>query len=382
MDPVLDAWCVHEAAALSTPEALLTGYAAQVRARGVPVVRLNVPLRALHPQIRVSSYSWTLDAGAQAAEQRRHADAEWQARVARSPFRLVYTEGQRLVRRRLDDPACPDDFGILAELRAVGMTDYLVLADHLGPDALQAVTFATDAPAGFTDAHVDVLRASLPALLLRLELLRSREIARVVCTTYLGSRTGPRVLAGHIHRGEVTELDAVVGFCDLRGFTARSAARSPVEVTAFLNDWFERVEEEAVRHGAEILKLIGDAALLAWPAPEEDGAAVVEACGAALDMARRLGERLTAETDLRCGMALHRGRVAYGNIGGHERLDFTVIGDTVNVASRLEGLCGTLGLPWVVSEAVARHVGTPLRCLGAHALKGVVEPVTVYGPPA
>ena len=81
------------------------------------------------------------------------------------------------------------------------------------------------------------------------------------------------------------------------------------------------------------------------------------------------------------GFAIHLGEVAYGNIGAEDRLDFTVIGAAVNIASRLEGLCGKLGVPWLVSDAVAGEVDGELTDLGLHALKGVKGPMRVWGPP-
>ena len=380
MDTLLARWCLHEAGTCDTVEALLEGYADMLRAAGVPIVRINIPLRTRHPQARVSSYVWSADTGKARRNFRRITsfDPAWVAQYERSPFKRVYVDGERRIRRRLCDPDCPRDFGILEELVAEGLTDYLVAGDRYG-DGLQALTWATNAPGGFSEADLEMLVASLPAILLRLELLESRELARTICTTYLGARTGPRVLAGEIHRGEVTTVDAVIGFCDLRGFTARSAGLPPVEVTEFLNRWFDRVEEACAPRGGEILKFIGDAALVLWPigTPEE----TPRACEAAVEAACALSERLDREGDLRGGLALHRGEVAYGNIGAVERLDFTVIGSAVNVASRLEGLCGTLKVPWLVSEAVAAHVEGALQPLGEHRLKGVPEPVRVYGPP-
>jgi adenylate cyclase len=370
-------WCVTEADACATVETLLESYAALLGASGVPVFRINVPLRAMHPQVRIMSYTWRRADGRATAQTRPRLDAEWRTIFEHSPFKRIYEDGERLVRRRLIDPNCPRDFGILADLEAAGVTDYVVLTGRFA-DTPQAVTFATNAPEGFDSGAIASLQASLPAFLLRLDLLYTREVARIVTNTYIGARTGPRVLAGDIHRGAVHRLDAVVAFTDLRGFTARSAGLSPVDVTAFLNEWFERVEDEACARGGEILKLIGDAALVVWPVVDDDAAT---ACRAALDTAASLTARLSRETDLRCGMGLHYGEVAYGNIGGRERLDFTVIGAAVNTASRLEGLCGTLGLAYVMSKAVARHARVQPRPLGAHVLKGVPEPVEVFGPP-
>lgn len=376
MNDTFARWCIHEAAACATVEALIESYVAALRHADVPVCRMYVPIRSMHPQVRIASYTWSRAAARAETHARTRVDPGWRASFDRSPFRVVYEEGVRLIRRRLIDPACPRDFDILAELEAAGVTDYVVLVGNFA-DTYQAVTFATDAAGGFDEGAMACLEASVHAFLLRLDLLYTREVARTVTSTYLGAHTGPRVLRGEIHRGAVQCIDAVVGFTDLRGFTARSAALPPLEVTAFLNAWFERVEEEAAAHGGEILKLIGDAALVVWPIED---ALPERACRAALDMAASLTMRLAAETDLRCGFGLHLGEVAYGNIGGRERLDFTVIGAAVNTASRLEGLCGALGVPYVMSEAVARHAGGAARALGAHALKGVPAPVQVYGP--
>ena len=379
METLLAQWCLREAAGCGTVEALLESYAGMLRAASLPVTRINVPVRTRHPPSRVASFVWSVDRGSAWRNLRRVTafDAAWVAQYERSPFKRLYVDGERQIRRRLCDPACPRDFGILDELIAEGLTDYLVAADHMG-DGLQGITWATNVPGGFTDAQVELLVASVPAVLLRLDLLVTRELVRTICTTYLGARTGPRVLAGEIHRGEVTTVDAVIGFCDLRGFTARSAGVSPVEVTEFLNRWFDRIEEACAPRGGEILKFIGDAALVLWPIGTEGDAA--GACNAAIAAACDLTRNLAGEGDLRGGLALHRGEVAYGNIGAAERLDFTVIGTAVNIASRLEGLCGTLGQPWLVSEAVARHASAPLQARGEHRLKGVPEPVAVFGP--
>lgn len=372
-------WCLRDAVDCETVESLLVSYAGLLRSAGLPVTRINIPVRTRHPQSRVASFVWSVDRATAWRNLRRVTtfDAEWVAQYERSPFKRIYVDGERQIRRRLCDPACPRDFGILDDLVAEGMTDYLVAADRMG-DGLQGVTWATNVPGGFSDAQVELFVSSLPGLLLRIELLVTRDLVRTICTTYLGARTGPRVLAGDIHRGEVTTVDAVVGFCDLRGFTARSATLSPVEVTEFLNRWFDQIEAACAPRGGEILKFIGDAALVLWPiGPDGDAAA---ACNAAIDAACDLTRNLAAEGDLRGGLALHRGEVAYGNIGAAERLDFTVIGTAVNIASRLEGLCSTLGQPWLVSEAVAQHARAPLQARGAHRLKGVPEPVTVFGP--
>jgi adenylate cyclase len=148
-----------------------------------------------------------------------------------------------------------------------------------------------------------------------------------------------------------------------------------------LNEVFDTIGALVEAHDGEILKFIGDAMLVIFPItparPREDVAASMVALAeeglSAIDGLSRENQ------PLRLGFGGHIGQVELGNIGTMSRLDFTVIGSAVNLASRLEGLCGVLGEPAVFSAAVAEVVG--LRTLGAHRLKGVAEPMEAFGLP-
>ena len=139
--------------------------------------------------------------------------------------------------------------------------------------------------------------------------------------------------------------------------------------------------------GGEILKFIGDAVLAIFPLADE------AACANALDAAIQAQESLhaldrdqsaTGASPLAVGIALHVGEVMYGNIGSASRLDFTVIGPAVNLASRIEGLCRDLGADILLSAAFAERLddGAPLESLGRHRLKGIDKPVEVFAPTA
>src|SRR5262249_34992066 len=159
-------------------------------------------------------------------------------------------------------------------------------------------------------------------------------------------------------------LHAVIWFSDLQGFTSMSERLGGVALIDVLNDFFGALGQAIDAHGGEILKFIGDAVMAIFPL-EEDGDPRT-ACDAALAAAAKAAVTL-AETNRRrqqegapriaCGMALHIGEVLYGNVGGTFRLDFTVIGPAVNLASRLEGLTRTNGRPLLLSAAFARASG-------------------------
>jgi adenylate cyclase len=137
--------------------------------------------------------------------------------------------------------------------------------------------------------------------------------------------------------------------------------------------------------GGEILRFMGDAMLIVFPAEPLGG--IGAACAAALDAAHdalaRAGalnaDRLRRDCPpIRFGIGLHDGQVAYGNVGAPERLDFTVIGPAVNRAARLETLTKELDVPLLMSQSFAAAAGRPARSLGRHRLRGLDEPVEVF----
>lgn len=219
-------------------------------------------------------------------------------------------------------------------------------------------------------------------------------IAGNVLDTYLGAAAGRRVLGGSIKRGAGEPIRAVIWASDLRGFTDLADRLDGRAMIALLNAYFERLAGAVIAHDGEILKFIGDGLLAVFPftAFPDEAKAAEEALSAAEDAQAALA-RLNVEAPaelagidgwrpLRTGIALHEGEVFFGNVGAPERLDFTVIGGAVNAASRVETLTKTLGRSILITEPVARRLARPLDPLGAHALRGVAEPVSIFSPSA
>ena len=192
---------------------------------------------------------------------------------------------------------------------------------------------------------------------------------------YLGTGPANRVSGGAFQRGAMTEIEAAVVITDLRDFTGLSERLAPDVLLKVLGAYFEVVVEAMRSEGGDVLKFIGDGVLSLFPA---ESAGRQEACARAV---RSVATRLCAGRDpeLRFVAAVHVGPVVYGNIGSLDRLDFTVVGPTVNYVSRLETAAKLLAKPAICSQDVARALPADLvGDLGQHALKGFADPQTLF----
>jgi adenylate cyclase len=347
-------------------------------AAGIPLDRLVVWVTTLHPTVAGREFAWRPGEPATVRDLAIAAGGSPAFKV--SPVAVVF-ETRRELRRRIDDAAA-SEFPVLAELKAHGYTDYLCAPLLFTNGEVHGAAFATRHPLGFSDAHLDRIRHILRPLARIAEIFALRRIATNLLSTYVGHDSGARILAGRITRGDVETLHAVIWFSDLRGFTAMSSTRSPHEMIGVLNELFDCQVPAIDKHGGEVLKFIGDGLLAIFPFVNEGD--VGKRCADALTAAREAFAALDAHnaaalTPIQFGLALHVGEVAYGNIGGAQRLDFTAIGPAVNLAARLESLTGKLGRRIVLSSELATHATVPLVELGAFELKGVPGAPRVFG---
>jgi len=383
VQPIID-WLVEGAPPARQPQDVLLHLAHRLLETGLPLYRVAVFVRTLHPNVLGRSFLWQQKTDAVEVNSAAY-DLLDSEQFLNSPVRVVFQEHKE-VRRRICDPDCPMDYSILPDLRAEGVTDFLALPLRFINGEVHAASFATRAPGGFGDAVVEALRRVATALTRIAEIYGHMRKARNVLEAYLGEQTGEKVLAGQIKRGDGEEIRAVIWFCDLRDSTPLADSMSREAFLALLNEYFECVLGPVQERKGEILRFIGDAALAIFPIGNEPAAV---ACSKALDAAQEAVKRMAAlntkrEGDglprLRFGIGLHLGLVLYGNIGTPTRIEFTVIGAAANEAARIEGLCKTLKVAVAVSENVARHLPAGLRSLGRHALRGVGAPVEIFTP--
>jgi len=380
-------WLLREAPALASPAALTRSFAEQLVACGVPLWRLNIVIRTLHPLLMAVSYRWWRKSE-QVEEVAVRYELAREERFRRSPLVPLF-EGAGGIRRRLDGTAPQLDFPILEDLRAEGGTDYVAMPMVFSDGQVNAVTLASARPGGFSTRDLGHVYEVLDVLgrLFEVHALRSR--ATTLLDTYLGHHAGARVLDGLIKRGDGEDIHAVIWFCDLRESTPLARSMGRKAFLALLNAFFDCMAGAVIDHGGQVLRFIGDAALAMFPIPAT-GEPCAGACpahesalDAALDACRRLHALNASRTaqglaPIGFGIALHPGDVTYGNIGTESRLEFTVIGDAANRAARIESLCKVLGRELLVSEPFARRFPGRFESLGRHRLRGVDEALELF----
>ena len=239
----------------------------------------------------------------------------------------------------------------------------------------------------------------------RIELRREDEIGQLATafnhmTAGLADRDRVRDLLGKVVSPEIAaqllqsdlklggeEREVTILFSDLRDFTSLSENLAPTEVLALLNRYLDRMTSIIEKHGGVIDKYIGDAIMALFGAPVALPDAAVRAVTAARDMADALDEMnrelaATGQAALAFGIGINTARVVAGNMGSKTRLNYTVIGDGVNLASRLEGLTKdpTYRTNIIISEGTARAIGEEgkLRSLGSVTVKGKSQAVTIF----
>jgi len=338
---------------------------------GVPLHRMHVGFRILHPLFDGMSVSWTDETGV-AVEYFENLDVD-NSVYRLSPFYHMLSNGLTEFRARLDRDPCVADYPLLTELKERGHTDYLALIVAFGGAALHPETldglgtsWATRDAGGFSDAHVCAMRQVLAPLALALRVVIKDQITRNALNTFHGPLVGGRILSGTIKRGAGERLAAALWYSDLRNSTGL-ADQMPVEdFLDLLNVYFDCAAGAVMEEGGHVLDIVGDAILAFFPAAEftGDDLSEAEACAAALRAAFCAQAHISAlklagderAKAIRFGVGVHFGDVVFGNAGTLERLKFGVIGRAVNEVARAEDMSKILGHPVIVTDAVASRI--------------------------
>jgi adenylate cyclase len=398
-------WLVETGAAARDVPVLLDAFCRFLIAEGYAIHRCNLATDTIHPQMTAFRHVWfaeATDAGLitpSVTVQRRHIrmgealideiffreGSKDTPQYRASPFYRINQHGELYERVRPVGEEQP--FPLFDDLAQQGCTAYFGCKLKTFAGMSQNIGMASRRPGGLDPAQVDDLRWSLGLLTLHLNTLVEASIKDTLARVYLGRDPGQRVSQGMIASGNVVALEGAIWFSDLRGFTEASGRMSAEELVETLNTYFAALVGEIYARDGEILKFIGDAILAVFPTArfgDERGA-----CRAALDVVGAVERNLEAvnaeraangKDSLAHGIGLHYGEARYGNIGTQERLDFTLIGREVNIASRIESLTKELARSPLCSGAFTEATGLAMESLGGFELKGVAGKVEILSP--
>lgn len=349
---------------------------------GAPIDRLIVSLPTLNPLAKATSATWWRDTNKTIPFIAQH-NIFNSDRYKGSPLEQLF-ETNRSVRQSLRELP-RNAHRAYTELAEANFTDYYAMPITFSTGLGSAFIVATKALYGFSPCDIKNLERLRDFFAPSLEVYSLRFLSKSLMTTYLGKRTGEKVLSGMIRRGDANTINAALWFSDLRNFTHLTETLPAEEVLSMLNEYFEFVAAAVTARGGEILRFIGDAMLIVFPI--NSNISKKSACIAALDAATDARATLAVVNHLRkrksqplieFGVGLNVGEVVYGNVGAPDRLDFTVMGPAVNRTSRLESLTKELGRDVLVSKDFSDQLDGNTVPLGLHKMKGIIEPQSVF----
>jgi adenylate cyclase len=373
-------WLLGEARQISDPNVIIEGLCLKLRDAGVPIDQAISAIELRHAERAANARIWEFGSPA-----REHIYAHDRGSEASGNRPLA--EAHRLNEWIFSWlPDMPDDaYDIVPALKAAGYTHHVAIPVVLPNGMHNGFTFATRAPRGFSRQDIAVLRSIFPTLAALQEVLALGRVMREVMRMYVGNEPHLRILSGDVRRGEVLRIRAAILFADMRDFTGLTSHLSEEVATALVNQYYDCIVPPIDERGGEVLKFMGDGILAIFRAGEDGD---IEACMRAFAAARagllkvaRHNAESEAAMRFEVGIALHFGNAAYGNVGSGARLDYTVIGRDVNLASRIADLCGRLDQRLLLSNAFQTRLSEhELGNLGEFRLKGIDHAQTIFAP--
>ncbi|PJZ83145.1 adenylate/guanylate cyclase domain-containing protein [Leptospira harrisiae] len=399
-------WYTNESPGLKSSVELFDKGIGYLQNQGFQIVRVNMGTRTLHPQVESLSYTWVPKGKLQyfdesttpllhsrstiesengyLREVRFRLGSLQTSQFAVSPVQYVMSTKKPYYFGFAENQEDRRPYPILDDLAPLGATGYFAVPILQKGVSYAFLSLVTDKPNGWSNEEQIFLNQVLKILSLQWMNFIQNELTESLLSIYLGKRTGSTVYSGKIYLGELDKIKSVIWFSDIRNYSGMSEKLSPSEIIQLLNDYFGLAIPLIEAHGGEVLKLLGDGILAVFPYTEINKTFVGKKVLLAV---RKLGERLSQHNQLReneeklpihHGVGLHSGEILYGNIGSTERLDFTVIGEAVNLTSRIAGMCGELGKAVLASESLAEQIPVRWEELGEHKLKGISNPKKIF----
>ncbi|WP_171207895.1 MULTISPECIES: adenylate/guanylate cyclase domain-containing protein [unclassified Ruegeria] len=375
----LNHWLISDGRLLGDERLIVKGYCEGLTALGVPLARARIAQNYSNPLLSAWGIIWTPE------ETRRYtvpttvlSTGAWHG----SPFEYVVTQ-RRPLRKRLIDLDLRTEHPIYTELVETGATDFLAIPLEHGNGSVQGTSFTSNADAGFSDEHIGFIENTRYALAAALEPIAMRHSQKSLLQTYLGHGPAEEVGQGHIKRGEHRTVSAAILFADLRGFTEKASSWSEDDLLSMMGEYFEMVVTPIQNNGGDVLKFMGDGILAVFNVDDNAEASCRSAVQAAEQALANLSDYNETAADkgteaIEFVIGIDFGRVTFGNIGSPDRLDFTVVGQAVNVASRIQDLCKKLDEKILVTQSVAERMTRKMQSAGYHSIRGLSHEIEAF----
>lgn len=395
----IEDWLIGEALGDPDMTTLFAEMCERLRQCHVPVDRAILVWSTLHPMIEAEIAFWE-NGGEVYHEKIEHSEEDTEDWL-QSPIRAVLINEEPMLRRRLTNANAQTEFPLLNRLASEGYTDYLVIPTHMEIPAIKGeypntgiiLSWATREEDGFSEDALNAIHYIQKRLALAARAVLQGHITKIIAETYLGSIAGTKVLNGQIRHGDGETIDAVIYYSDMRNSTAIADALGPEDYLKWLNTYFEATAGAVLQQGGEVLDFIGDAVLGVFPTQKGSLSEAVQRAIAAADETRRrlhdINKTVSTDHTMNAGIALSTGRVMFGNIGVANRLTFSVIGQTVHAAARIEHLTKRIKSDVLMTSEIAEFAGDRAQNAGAYELDGFtdrqplfsLEPLPVPGAP-
>ncbi len=386
-------WLILSALVDRSIEETITSFADKMLDAGLPVHRINCSTFQRHQIMGAVDTTWEKSSGQCTMEFVSKSELA-QPSVITRPVGAIARSSSNFARHKLSDPNERAKFELLENLHARGYSDYLILKQSYGRqyDWMDASTesegvygtFATMREGGFSDTEIEAIKTLWRPYSLFLKSTIERMLSAKLLEAYVGHLPARNILDGMIERGDGNRVNCALWYSDLRGSTRLSTQLPGDEYLELLNTYFDCTAGSVMKHGGDVLKLIGDAVMAIFPFDRGDAS---QACSSALAAAHDSLTRAMklqkegqsrAATDLYFGIGLHVGEVTLGNVGTPERLDMTVTGPSANQVTRLEALTKPLALSVLASPQFFKAHPDGLVSIGAYPVPDLGGMTEIY----
>ncbi|MTI02846.1 adenylate/guanylate cyclase domain-containing protein [Roseibium sp. RKSG952] len=374
----LNHWLISKGRLLGDEVKIVKSYCEGLEKLGVPLSRARIAQNYSNPLLSAWGIIWTPE------ETHRYtvpttvlSTSAWRG----SPFEYVVTQ-RRPLRKRLIDLDLAAEHPVYSELTQAGATDFLAIPLEHGNGSVQGTSFTSNAKTGFSDKHIRYIEDTRYALAAALEPIAMRHSQMSLLQTYLGRGPAEEVGQGHIKRGEHKTVSAAILFADLRGFTEKASTWSETDLLSMMGEYFEMVVSPIQDADGDVLKFMGDGILAVFNSDDVQAScrSAVQAAHQALANLRGFNDKASEQgrEAIEFVIGIDFGQVTFGNIGSPDRLDFTVVGQAVNVASRVQELCKTLDEEMLITKSVAKHLAHNVKSVGYHSVRGLRDEIDIF----